>query len=340
MPTIVPNPPRNASVAVLRDMLNVQLTLGDSGEFAAVCTCLADRFIGTADRPAEPLSISTFNEGHPTPIDFTDIANNRSLTHEARGEAVLRRIAARLGPMLLANCADLVATRAAALEIVAQLGDREFAMLSQTAVQRALDRRMTDPPLSTTHIALERDGKVLVHQRTQWAVYGDAQGQQVGSGVADTPILEAGFVTAFWLERVVSDLSRAGADATKQFALHGNVQRCFLETLDAELQAMLARHASSFGDDVLEGVAKLFTETQIHIEPPAQDVGAQRPPARILERDATSDRAAPAGHPNIASHGAVHDDPRGFGGEGGQAPGDCACVCADRQRIIRRTSIR
>lgn len=231
--------------------------------------------------PPARLVISTPDEEHHAYVNLSAIRNDQSLTHEGRGLAVLKRIAACMAPTLLSRCEDLVAASAAALEVATQLGNPEFATLERTAVQRAMGQRTAVEPLSTTHIDLGGDGKVLVHQTSQWPAYVDEQGQRVGFGVEDMPILEAGFAAAFWLERV--DSHTLDTAETKSFALHGNVQHCFLETPDAALKAAFVGRPPSFADDILHGMARLFDEAQIHIEPPAHEAGGQRPPSAILD---------------------------------------------------------
>ncbi|VVE84549.1 hypothetical protein PSP31121_04807 [Pandoraea sputorum] len=262
-------------------MLNAPMPLGECESLSAVGTCLADRFCRVDGSPPARLLISTPNEEHHAYVNLSAIRNDQSLTHEGRGLEVLKRIAACMAPTLLSRCEDLVAASAAALEIATQLGAPEFATLERTAVQRAMGQRMAVEPLSTTHIDLGGDGKVLVRQTSQWSAYVDEQGQRVGFGVEDMPILEAGFAAAFWLERIDSHTSDTAGK--KSFALHGNVQHCFLETPDAALKAAFVGRPPNFADDVLHGVARLFDEAQIHIEPPTHEAGGQRPPSAILD---------------------------------------------------------
>ncbi|VVE55402.1 hypothetical protein [Pandoraea sputorum] len=115
---------------------------------------MSQRFIGFPDRPAERLTISIAGVAPESPIDLQDIANDQSLRHEARGEAVLKRIAEHIVPALLLSCVDLMVAHAAALQIATQLGDAEFATLGLSAVQRAMDRGRVGRPLNTTHLAL------------------------------------------------------------------------------------------------------------------------------------------------------------------------------------------
>lgn len=266
----------NHHFPVFTDILNTRLKLGKIETLPEVCAHLADRFLGSADRPAEQLSISKFGESSHDFIVFTDIGNDHSLTPEARGEAVLKRIAESITPALMMNGADEVAACAASLEIAAQLGDPEFATLDQTAVQKAMDNRMSGLPVSGTHIALGHHGEVLVHKTSLWADYIDKAGQEVRSGDG-TPILKTGVVTVFWLERTDSCIQRAvdrmrklfgNVAGTKHFELHGKVQRCLLDTPDAELKTTLTRNTSSFIETILNGLARIFGRAGIQIEPP------------------------------------------------------------------------
>lgn len=93
------------------------------------------------------------------------------------------------------------------------------------------------------------------------------------------------------------------ADGVKQFALHGKVQRCRLETPDAALKTTLTLRGTTLVDILLYGVARILRWAGIYIEPPgpldnslwdrtrpkldhrsqqAQDV-AVRPPANLLK---------------------------------------------------------
>ncbi|WP_157112503.1 hypothetical protein [Pandoraea faecigallinarum] len=306
MPFIIPRPLGNhrfnqlnqlKQISVFRDILTAPLTLGAIEDLPAVCGCLADRFLGTEACAPECLTISISGEAPDGPLDFTDIANDPLLAHEAGGKAVLKRIAEHIVPPLLLSCVDMGIAYAAALQIATQLGDAEFAALGPTAVQRAVDDRMVGGPLSTTHIALEGDGKVLVHQRSQWAAYLDGQGQAVESENAGAPVLEAGFVAAFWVEPLASDLP---ASATKQFALHGNMQHCYLDTLDAGLKAMLTRYPSRIDDDIVHRLARVFDKARIRLEPPTPEARWSRTPlpirhgvARRIAAYATSTSARP-----------------------------------------------
>lgn len=293
---------RNSEISVLRDMLNTPLALGEIQNLLAACACLSDRFVGSAERSAEQLTLSICGEEPPRPIDFTDIANDQSLSREARGEAILKRIAERIVPPLLLTCVDLTIAHAAALEIATQLGDAALATLEQAAVQRATAQRMVGRPLSTTHIELESDGKVRVHRTSQWTAYENAQGQEVESGIAHTPVLEVGLDLAFWLEPDPHNVPPTHALATKTFALHGNVQHCFLQTPDAELKAMLTRSPSRFDEDVMHGLARLFEAAQIQPEPSTRR--EPRTPSRIL--DGAQRRIEPS-----AAHAPAH--PRTMG---------------------------
>ncbi|AKK24659.1 hypothetical protein MB84_27875 (plasmid) [Pandoraea oxalativorans] len=266
---------------MFRDILNAPLTLGAIEDLPAVCVCLADRFLGTDACAAECLTISIAGEAPDGPLDFTDIANDASLAHEAGGKAVLKRIAEHIVPPLLLGCLDTEIAYAAALQIATQLGDAEFAALGPSAVRRAVDDRLTGGPLGTTHIALEGDGTVLVHQRSQWAAYVDGQGQTVASEHAGTPVLEVGWLAAFRVVPLVSDSPRANANATKRFALHGHMRHCYLDTLDAGLKTMLTRYPSSLDDDIAHRLASVFEKARIRLEPRTHDVRRSRTPLPI-----------------------------------------------------------
>lgn len=222
----------------------------------SVYTRLAERFLGGAGCPAEPLSISTNGEDKHEFIEFTGIPDGEPA---ARGKAVLSRIADCLERTLMGNGADKDTARAAARNIAAQLGDEEFETLEQTAVQNAVGNRMNGVPVSGTHLALGHHGEVLVHKTTQWASYENDNRQTIRSAEAETPILEA---------RVVIALRLLRGDA-KTFVLHGKVERCLLETPDADLKARLTHGTASFIDTILNALARIFRRAGIHIEPPS-----------------------------------------------------------------------
>lgn len=222
----------------------------------SVYTRLAERFLGGAGCPAEPLSISVNGEDKHEFIEFTGIPDGDPV---ARGRAVLSRIADCLERTLMGNGADKDTARAAARNIAAQLGDEEFETLEQTAVQNALGDRLNGVPVSGTHIALGHHGEVLVHKTTQWASYESDNRQTIRSAEAETPILEARVVIALRLVR----------GDTKTFVLHGKVERCLLETPDADLKARLTQGTESFIDTILNAIARIFRRAGIHIEPPS-----------------------------------------------------------------------
>ncbi|VVE59306.1 hypothetical protein [Pandoraea sputorum] len=58
------------------------------------------------------------------------------------------------------------------------------------------------------------------------------------------------------------------ADGVKQFALHGKVQRCRLETPDAALKTMLTLRETTLVDILLYGVARILGWAGIYIDPP------------------------------------------------------------------------
>ncbi|AKK24944.1 hypothetical protein MB84_29685 (plasmid) [Pandoraea oxalativorans] len=221
------------------------------------------------------MTISGAGEDPPTIIDFK-IIRDAQLTPEALGPAVLVHIAQHLVPALQRNGADAQAAQYAAMQIVAQLGHREFATLEQTAVQGATGNRMRGEPVSATHIALEPHGEVLVHKTTQWASYVNDTGQTIEFGSEGRPVLKIDFVTGFWLERAQQAGGGAtgapmvfpNADGVKQFALHGKVQRCRLETPDAALKTMLTLRGTTLVDILLYGVARILGWAGIYIEPP------------------------------------------------------------------------
>ncbi|AKM33319.1 hypothetical protein AB870_24295 (plasmid) [Pandoraea faecigallinarum] len=267
--------------SLLQTMLNAQPKLVKNESLAGVCAHLAERYLGSAGHPAEPLSISRVGEDQPTTIDFTDILD-KPFTPEKRGQAVLERIVERLMPALQRNGADEEAALWAAHQIAAQLGDRQFATLEQTAIQGATGNRMRGEPVSATHIALEPCGEVLVHKATHWAGYVDDTGKTIEFESKGLPVLKFNFVTAFSLslERADRRIQQAGdggagarmvfanADGTKQFALHAKVQRCYLETPDAALKAMLTGRATSLTDILLYGTARILGWAGIYIDPP------------------------------------------------------------------------
>ncbi|HAK4778107.1 TPA: hypothetical protein H2C15_004426 [Salmonella enterica] len=265
----------NHHFPVFSDIINTRLKLGKIENLHTICVNIADRFVGSENRPAEQLLISKFGENSHADIVFTGIVNDHSLTSEARGEAILRHIAESIAPILMTNGADNVAAHAAAFEIAAQLGDPEFATLEQTAVQKAMDNRMSGFPVSRTHIVWGQNGEVLVHKTSQWAAYIDTEEQEVRTSDG-VPILKVDVVSAFWLERTDSCIQRmvdevrkffGNASGTKHFELHGKVQRCLLDTPDAELKTTLIRNTSSFIDTILNGLARIFGLSGIRIEP-------------------------------------------------------------------------
>lgn len=271
-------------VPLFRTILDAQPNLGALQNLCALRTHLADRFLGSAGRPAERLSISGLGETHPTLIDFTDYQDER-LSPEARGQAVLMHIAESLVPALQRHGADQEAAVLAAYQLAAQFGDREFAMLEQGAVQNASGQRMCEEPVSATHIVLKPHGEVLVHKSTQWAGYVDDTGRRISvaprSGIEAPSVLKLSFVTAFRLERVDrhtlpaghgADSARrifANVDGRKQFALSGQVRHCLLETPDAALKALLTHRTTTLTDILLYGFARMLGRAGILIIPPA-----------------------------------------------------------------------
>ncbi|AKK24823.1 hypothetical protein [Pandoraea oxalativorans] len=242
---------------VFHTILNASVTPKANKDWPeSVYTRLAERFLGGAGRPAEPLSISISGEDKHAFIEFTDIPDGDPA---ARGAVVLDRIANRLEGTLMGNGADNDAARAAARNIAAQLGDEEFETLEQTAVQKALGDRMNGVPVSRTHIALGHHGEVMVHKTTQWASYENDNRQTIRSAQAETPILEARVVIALRLVR----------GDTKTFALLGKVERFLLETPAADLKARLMQGTESFIDTILNAIARIFRRAGILIEPPS-----------------------------------------------------------------------
>jgi hypothetical protein len=128
----------------------------------------------------------------------------------------------------------------------------------------------------------------------------NGQGQSVASENAGTPVLEAGWVAAFWVAPLVSDSPQANANATKRFALHGHMRHCYLDTLDAGLKTMLMRYPSSIDDDIAHRLARAFEKARIRLEPRTHEVRRSRTPlpipedtARRIAASATSTAARP-----------------------------------------------
>ncbi|VVE86005.1 hypothetical protein [Pandoraea sputorum] len=260
---------------LFRTILSAPLTFGGVDQLAERCAYLARRYLGEAGRPPEALSISGVGDARPTIIDFTSI-RDAPLPPEERGPAVLALIAGCLVPALQRQGADAQAAQSAAMHMVAQLGNPEFATLAPSAVQGAIGPRMRGEPLSTTHIALAAHGEVLVHTTTQWASYVDDTGQPRGFGSQGPPVLTMDVVTGFWLERTRAGRGVeqvgwvfANAEGTKQFVLHGKVQRCLLETPAADLKALLVPRTPTLLDILLYGLARLLGQDGIFIDPPS-----------------------------------------------------------------------
>lgn len=96
--------------------------------------CLA-RALDGYPRPAERVTISLAGNG-PEPHRLCGHRERSPLTHEARGVAVLKRVAERIVSALLLSGVDLMPAHASALQMARQLGDAEFATLGPTAVPR------------------------------------------------------------------------------------------------------------------------------------------------------------------------------------------------------------
>lgn len=256
---------------VCRDMLSARMALGKTENLRAVCADLAERILGREGHPPAPVTIPRVGDDHCCALGFTDI--NPALTPEARGKAVLERRAVHLAPTLAGIGGEVLAAHAAALEMAALLGEREFATLEQSATERATNHQMRGAPASTTQIALGQDGEVLVHKTAQWAHYLDRRGGAVGSRLHGAPVLKASYVTGFRLTRTENPLRRTDASGAKQFALHGNVRRWRLETPDAEPKATLTRR--TFLDAILPGRARPIRRASLHLEPP--DWSDERP---------------------------------------------------------------
>lgn len=275
-------------VPLFRTLLNAQPDLRPIRNLPEVRAHLAERFLGSATQPAERLSFTGIGQDDHATLDFGDCLDpGAQYTPEERGHAVLMHIVERLVPALQRSGADEQAAFLAAFHIVAQLGDREFATLEQSAVQGATGNRMRGEPVSATHIALQAHGEVLVHKSTRWAGYENGAGQIIGFENGGPAILRIDFVSAFWLERAqrppqpavpgvdAADAADAAprifanADGTKQFAVHGKVQRCLLETPDPELKALLTGRTTTLLDLLCYGVARLLGWAGIFIEPPA-----------------------------------------------------------------------
>lgn len=285
-------------VPLFHAILNAQPTLGTLDDLTDVCAHLAERYLGGAGRTAERLTFSAEPGEYPVALDFSDILD-LPLTPEARGRAVLVHLAKLLVPALRRQGADEQAALCGAMQITAQLGEREFATLEQRAVQNATAGRMFGAPVSATHIVLKAHGEVLLHKSTQWAGYVDDAGQTIGFSADGPAILSIDWVGAFRFERTDRATSTAAdgvrgaraiwanADGRKRFALHGQVQRCLLDTPDARLKAMLTCSPATFYDLLLYGFARFSGWAGIFIEPPAPRCD------RLWE----STRPAPHAHP-------------------------------------------
>lgn len=244
-----------------------------------IYTCLAERFLGGGGRPPEPLTILGIGQDRPATFDFSALHGPPD-TPEALGRALAEQIAESITPALQRSGADKDAALQGAHQIVAQLGHREFATVEQRAVEGATGNRMSAEPTSATHITLTPHGEVLVHKSTHWPGYVNHTGQTIGATPDGPPILSIEHVSAFSFECVgrdhqeVRDLACgarslfSSADGTRQFALRAQVQRCLLETPDAELKAQLTGRAATLLDMLLYGLAKLYGCVGIFMAPP------------------------------------------------------------------------
>lgn len=287
-------------------MLTARPELALIDHLPKIYTYLAERFLGGAGRPPETLTLLGIGQDKPSTFDFSALHGHPS-TPEELGRAIAKQIAAHIAPALQRSGADQDVALQGAHQIAAQLGQREFATVEQRAVEGSTGNRMSGEPTSATHITLTPHGEVLVHKSTHWPGYVNHTGQTIGATPDGAPIVSIDHVSAFSFERVnrdpqkgrgpAHDASRifSNADGARQFALRGEVQRCLLETPDAELKALLTGRASTLLDILLYGLAKLYGCVGIFMAPPTaledtlwentrhqhpRDVGPLAPPKR------------------------------------------------------------